>query len=116
MFIAQACIYGAHLHMFSESSNDYFGAIAQYSTFLEQKQSHSQEIQHLQLLIERYRRMIFGKSEKLRPHKHHKHHKHEDQRLTNEANENRPTCPTRSRDLRNWFPGKKSVSALIFRP
>ena len=40
--------------------------IAQHSEFLEQRRSSAQEIEHLKLVIEKYRRMIFGrKSEKL---------------------------------------------------
>ena len=40
--------------------------LAQHSELLEQQQSNSQQIEHLKLVIEKYRRMIFGsKSEKL---------------------------------------------------
>jgi transposase len=40
--------------------------LAQHSELLEQRQSNSQQIEHLKLVIEKYRRMIFGsKSEKL---------------------------------------------------
>ena len=40
--------------------------IAQHSELLEQHRSNAQEIEHLKLVIEKYRRMIFGrKSEKL---------------------------------------------------
>jgi transposase len=40
--------------------------MAQHSELLEQQQSNSQQIEHLKLVIEKYRRMIFGsKSEKL---------------------------------------------------
>jgi len=40
--------------------------MAQHSELLEQQQSNTQQIEHLKLIIEKYRRMIFGsKSEKL---------------------------------------------------
>src|ERR1700678_3869554 len=40
--------------------------MAQHSEPLEQHQSNTQQIEHLKLIIEKYRRMIFGsKSEKL---------------------------------------------------
>ena len=40
--------------------------IAQHGELLEQRKSNTQEIEHLKLVIEKYRRMIFGKkSEKL---------------------------------------------------
>jgi predicted RecB family endonuclease len=40
--------------------------IAQHSELVEQHKSNAQEIEHLKLVIEKYRRMIFGKkSEKL---------------------------------------------------
>ena len=41
--------------------------IAQHSEFLQQHESSNQRIEHLKLVIEKYRRMIFGsKSEKLK--------------------------------------------------
>jgi len=40
--------------------------IAKHDELLEQQRSNTQEIEHLKLVIEKYRRMIFGrKSEKL---------------------------------------------------
>ncbi len=40
--------------------------VAQHAELLEQQQSNTQQIEHLRLVIEKYRRMIFGsKSEKL---------------------------------------------------
>ncbi len=40
--------------------------MAQHAAFLEQQESKTQQIEHLKLVIEKYRRMIFGrKSEKL---------------------------------------------------
>jgi hypothetical protein len=40
--------------------------MAQHSELLERHQSNTQQIEHLKLVIEKYRRMIFGsKSEKL---------------------------------------------------